>query len=99
MYLTDTAALQLTGPTVWVMVDRELDPLGRVPLYQQLADLIAEQIEAGDLEPNRPLPSELTLQQRYGVSRDTVRHALRALRTAGLVESVRGKGTYVLERD
>ncbi|WP_203835999.1 GntR family transcriptional regulator [Winogradskya humida] len=36
-----------------------------------------------------------SLQQEYGLSRDTVRHALRLLREAGLVVTVRGKGTYV----
>lgn len=74
-----------------------LDPEGPVPLYQQLADLLRQQIESGQLLPNRPVPSETTLQQEYGVSRDTVRHALEILREAGLVVTVRGKGTYVRE--
>ena len=77
---------------------RELDPEGPIPLYQQLADDLTARIEAGELAANRPVPSELTLQQTYGVSRDTVRHSLRLLREAGLVVSVRGKGTYVKQR-
>ena len=77
---------------------RELDPDGPIPLYQQLADDLTARIEAGELAANRPVPSELTLQQTYGVSRDTVRHSLKLLREAGLVVSVRGKGTYVKER-
>jgi GntR family transcriptional regulator len=76
----------------------DLDPDGPVPLYQQLADELRRQIEAGRLLPNRPVPSELTLQQQYGVSRDTTRHALRLLREAGLIVTVRGKGSYVAPR-
>lgn len=72
-----------------------LDPDGPVPLYQQLADLLRADIESGRLPANRPVPSETTLQQRHGVSRDTVRHALRVLREDGAVVTVRGKGTYV----
>jgi DNA-binding GntR family transcriptional regulator len=48
--------------------------------------------------PNRPVPSESTLQHEYGVSRDTTRHALRQLREPGLIVTVRGKGSYVAER-
>lgn len=73
----------------------DLDPDGPVPLYAQLADVIRQQIAAGELAANRPVPSELSLQQTYGVSRDTVRHALDILREEGLVVTVRGKGTYV----
>lgn len=72
-----------------------LDPDGPVPLYQQLADRLREQIAAGTLPANRPIPSENTLQQTYGVSRDTARHAIALLREAGLVVTVRGKGTFV----
>lgn len=72
-----------------------LDPDGPVPLYQQLAEVIKDQIAAGELVANRPVPSELTLQQAYGVSRDTVRHAFKVLREAGVVVTIRGKGTYV----
>nr|WP_106327568.1 GntR family transcriptional regulator [Actinoplanes italicus] len=34
------------------------------------------------------MPSETTLQQQYGIARDTARHALRLLREAGLIVSV-----------
>lgn len=69
-----------------------------MPRYQQLADELRRQIEAGELLPNRPVPSETTLEQQYGISRDTARHALRLLREAGLIVTVRGKGSYVVDR-
>lgn len=72
-----------------------LDPLSPTPIYVQLADVIAKRIETGELPPNRPIPSESTLQQEYGVARGTVRAAVRLLRERGLVMTVPQRGTYV----
>ena len=77
------------------MRDDDLDREGPEPLYRQLAERLAEQIESGTLRPGRPIPSELRLCDQYGISRDTARKAVRVLRDAGLVISVKGKGTYV----
>lgn len=74
------------------------NPLSATPLYQQLADLLAGQIERGELRPGQPLPSELHLQQTYDVSRGTVRSAMRVLRERGLVVTVQARGTYVAEK-
>ncbi|GAB3255230.1 GntR family transcriptional regulator [Alteromonas gracilis] len=46
-------------------------------------------------EPGAPAPSERDLVQRFGVARMTVRHALDALVTQGLLERIPGKGTFV----
>ncbi|MEU8022600.1 GntR family transcriptional regulator [Micromonospora haikouensis] len=67
------------------------------PLYVQLADLIAKRIESGELQPLKPLPSELRLQQEYGVARGTVRAAIALLRERGLVMTMPQRGTYVTE--
>jgi GntR family transcriptional regulator len=74
------------------------NPLSAVPLYQQLADLLTGQIERGELRPGQPLPSELHLQQTYGVSRGTVRMAMRALREQGLITTIQARGSFVAER-
>jgi GntR family transcriptional regulator len=73
-------------------------PLESVPKYVQLADLLAGQIERGELRPGQPLPSELHLQQTYDISRGTVRQAMRLLRERGLVTTVQARGTFVAER-
>jgi len=73
-------------------------PLDPRPLYEQLADTIAEQIESGELAPGQILPSEPYLMGTHSVSRGTVRAAMRLLRDRGLVVTVAGKGTYVAER-
>ncbi|MEH0929380.1 winged helix-turn-helix domain-containing protein [Micromonospora sp. CPCC 205558] len=75
-----------------------IDPLSPTPIYVQLADVIAKRIETGELSPRRPIPSESTLQQEYGVARGTVRAAVRLLRERGLVMTVPQRGTYVSDR-
>ncbi len=66
-----------------------------VPVYVQLADIITRMIEAGELKPDYPIPSEAWLQQHYGVARNTARRAVMVLRERGLVYTVGGRGTYV----
>ena len=64
------------------------------PLYDQLVDLLREKID-NELEPGDLLPSERELSERYGLSRTTVRLALKELETMGLITRRHGKGTFV----
>ncbi|MGX1270944.1 GntR family transcriptional regulator [Streptomyces phaeoluteigriseus] len=73
-----------------------LDPMSARPLYVQLADVIAGKIEAGELAPDRPIPSENHLAEEYGVARLTARRAAQELRERGLIITVRGKGSFVV---
>lgn len=50
------------------------------------------------LGPGEKLPNELELSRQLGVSRATLREALRDLTTQGVLEVRRGKGTFVSER-
>ena len=52
----------------------------------------------GRLVPGDKLPSETALEKQFSVSRTVVREALSRLQTAGLVETYRGKGTFVLTK-
>jgi DNA-binding GntR family transcriptional regulator len=72
-----------------------IDHEGDVPVYEQLASILRSQIESGELAPRRPLPSIRTLQERYGVSDGTVKHALQLLKDEGLVRTVIGRGIFV----
>jgi DNA-binding GntR family transcriptional regulator len=76
----------------------EYDPLAPVPRYRQIAAILRERIESGELEPDRPIPSETQIQQEFGVARETARRAVALLRDEGYVVTVPGMGTYVRRR-
>lgn len=67
-----------------------------MPLYMQLASILRAQIASGELAPNRPIPSERTLCERYEVSRGTAAKAVRLLRDEGLVRLRFGRGTFTV---
>lgn len=66
-----------------------------VPKYYQLAQILSDQIASGTLKSNDQLPTEDELSERYGLSRGTVREAIRLLENDGLVRRERGRGTFV----
>jgi GntR family transcriptional regulator, transcriptional repressor for pyruvate dehydrogenase complex len=74
---------------------------GRAPAYQLLADDLREQITSGQLRPGERLPTEPELCLRSGVSRSTVREALRLLASQHLIVTTRGVtgGSYVAKPD
>lgn len=68
---------------------------GEVPRYLQLASELREAILSGKLAPKDQFPTESALCRTYGVSRFTVREALRRLQAEGLIARRRGSGTQV----
>lgn len=66
-----------------------------LPLYYQIELHLREAIEAGRYQPGDRLPTEGELQHTFGVSRVTVRTALRRLEEDGLISTQRGRGTFV----
>lgn len=62
--------------------------------YDQLVDLLQARIDT-ELSPGDLLPSERSLCDTYGVSRTTVRLALKELEQLGFIERRHGKGTFV----
>ena len=71
--------------------------MAATPRYQQVKDLIIEQIAHGSLRPNDRVPSENELVETTGVSRMTANRALRELTDEGYVERVAGSGTFVAD--
>jgi DNA-binding GntR family transcriptional regulator len=63
--------------------------------HSLLSDALSSEIRDGRYKVGDRLPSEPELSQRYGVSRHTVRTALRTLHELGLVNSQQGIGTIV----
>jgi GntR family transcriptional regulator len=76
-------------------MSRVVDHESNVPVYVQLADILRDMITSGELQPHRALPTIPSLMHEHDVSDGTVKRAIGILRDEGLVELVRGKGTYV----
>lgn len=73
----------------------------RPPAYQLLADELRDDITSGRLQPGERLPPEPELCIRTGVSRSTVREALRLLASQHLIVTTRGVtgGSFVAHPD
>ncbi|GFG49699.1 hypothetical protein CQY20_32920 [Mycolicibacterium agri] len=71
---------------------------GETLLADRLRDQLLEDITNSQLPPGTKLPTEGELSKRFGVSRATVREAVRGLVEAGYVTRRRGSGSYVAER-
>lgn len=65
------------------------------PLYQTILLDLKEEILSGKLQADEQLPTEKELSDRYQVSRITSKRALNELEQAGLIYRVRGKGSFV----
>jgi GntR family transcriptional regulator len=66
-----------------------------VPMWQQVAEHVRDQILSGTYTAGQPLPSEEALAAEFGVSRPTIREGIKVLVAEGLVEVARPRGTTV----
>ncbi|MCU1582402.1 MAG: GntR family transcriptional regulator, N-acetylglucosamine utilization regulator [Microbacteriaceae bacterium] len=66
-----------------------------VPMYHQLKRRIVDEIARLGLQPGDLLPGEHRLCEQFGVSRTVVRQALQQLEHQGVIDRVKGKGTFV----
>jgi DNA-binding GntR family transcriptional regulator len=71
----------------------DLDHDSPVPLWEQLAGKLRDEITAGRLTGR--VPSAAALARAYSVSRDTALRALAQLADEGLTVGRRGRGTFV----
>lgn len=69
---------------------------GASPLYYQIKELLKDKIENEEYLPGDVLPPEIELQERFNVSRITVRQAINELVNEGYLSRTRGKGTVVI---
>jgi GntR family histidine utilization transcriptional repressor len=68
-----------------------------LPAYEQVKAFVKAQINQGVWRPGDAVPSEASLQQRFGVSRMTVNRAVKELAVEGVVTRVQGSGTVVAQ--
>lgn len=72
--------------------------MARSSIWREIAATLQAEIARGHVPPGGRLPTEAELAARFGVNRHTVRHAISALAEAGLVQSRRGAGVFVIGR-
>jgi GntR family transcriptional repressor for pyruvate dehydrogenase complex len=72
-----------------------LEPNKNTKVYEQVIEQIKSKIKSGEIKKGDRLPSEREMAELIGVSRTSVREAIRALEVVGLVESKQGAGNYI----
>ena len=72
-----------------------LEKTRSAPLYQQLAQLLKEDIQKGIYPQDSQIPTEFELSEQHQLSRSTVRKAIEILVEEGMLIKMHGKGTFV----
>ncbi|NLJ75156.1 MAG: GntR family transcriptional regulator [Firmicutes bacterium] len=68
-----------------------------IPIYLQIIDEIKRLVATGTLQPGDKLPSQRDLAAELKVNANTVQRAYREMELLGLVETLRGQGTFVCD--
>lgn len=66
-------------------------------LYSDIYHILKGEIDSNVYPPKTILPGEEELSERFSVTRNTIRRALKKLQSEGLVYTVKGRGVVVLE--
>jgi GntR family transcriptional regulator len=75
-----------------------IDEAPQLPLYQLVFQTLRDEIVSGRFDDFGQLPSELSLEQRFGVSRITIRRACDELERAALIERSKGRSARLVPR-
>jgi len=73
----------------------EIEPVKSTRIYEEIVRQVKELIAQGKLKSGDQLPPERDLAEKFMVSRTSVREALRALQSRGLIEIRAGEGAFV----
>lgn len=71
----------------------------KVPKYYHIRRQIVNMIRSGRLKPGMRIPSENEIMRQYNVSNTTARRSLQEIEAAGWAARIKGKGTFVRERN
>ncbi len=74
----------------------ELNDTNNSPKYKQIVESIKELIQSGKIKYGQKLPSINQISFDYYISRDTVEKAYALLKKEGIIESVKGRGHFVV---
>lgn len=73
----------------------QIDHKSHLPLHAQVEQVLRKLISRSEYKKGKPLPKEVELANRFGVSRNTVRQATNKLEHEGLITRKKGVGTFV----
>ncbi|MEJ6949621.1 GntR family transcriptional regulator [Natronospora cellulosivora (SeqCode)] len=69
------------------------------PIYEQIIDQIKKKLVRKELNPGDKLPSQRDMAKEIEVNPNTIQRAYREMELIGLVETRRGKGTFLKEEE
>jgi len=72
-----------------------LKPLDKRSVSTYVMDLVMDYLLQGKLKPGDKLPTELEFAESLGVGRNSIREAMKMLSSLGVIEILRGEGTFV----
>jgi GntR family transcriptional regulator len=76
----------------------DVDPRSSTPIYQQIVDQIKEAVARKVLQPGDKLPSVRELSAMITINPNTIAKAYQELEREGVLEVLRGRGTFIAER-
>jgi GntR family phosphonate transport system transcriptional regulator len=68
-----------------------------ISLWRQISETLLAEIKEGILQGGEQLPADISIAERFGVNRHTVRRAVGHLESEGVLRVERGRGTFVVE--
>lgn len=69
------------------------------PIYEQIMEVFKKKLVRKELRPGDKMPSQRELAQKIKVNPNTVQRAYREMELEGMTQTVRGRGTFIVEDD
>ena len=69
------------------------------PIYEQIINLIKRKVARGEFHPGDKLPSQRKMAAKLEVNPNTIQRAYREMESMDLVETKRGKGTFIINSE
>jgi len=76
-----------------------IDPSSGTPIYRQIVDQVRQAVASGVLRAGEKLPSVRDMAVELAVNPNTIAKAYQELERDGVIETPRGKGSYVADRE
>ena len=76
-----------------------IDPSSGTPIYRQIVDQVRQAVASGVMRPGDRLPSVREMAVELAVNPNTIAKAYQELERDGVIETPRGKGSYIADRE